>query len=228
MTKILLPPPPTAATLLNANSTEQKLYWDRSYYDFPETQMKNLSKSSTLYIGILSFTTRSHHLHAHFATIGPIQKIHMGLSRFQKTPCGFAFIEYAHRHDALNAISYLSGTKLNGRVIRVELDAGFIDGRQYGRGPSGGQVRDDRRGTIDSGRSSSMGKKGITGDRWKAPPSSSGGGENDGANVGYYGSGTNENNKRTRDDDDDDGNYSDNQVERSNKHSRFNEEEEDW
>ena len=48
--------------------------------------------------------------------------------------------------DALSAVGILTGSKLDGRVIRVELDAGFKPGRQYGRGASGGQVRDDRGG----------------------------------------------------------------------------------
>ena len=46
----------------------------------------------------------------------------------------------------------LSGTKLDGRIIRVELDAGFQPGRLYGRAASGGQVRDDRRGRSDPAR----------------------------------------------------------------------------
>jgi nuclear cap-binding protein subunit 2 len=66
----------------------------------------------------------------------------MGLDRIKKTPCGFAFVIYKRRKDALNAM-LLSGSRLDGRVIRVELDAGFQPGRQYGRGKKGGQVRDD-------------------------------------------------------------------------------------
>lgn len=69
----------------------------------------------------------------------------MGLDRLKKTPCGFCFVEYRHRASALAAVKDLSGTKLAGSVIRVELDAGFQPGRQYGRGVSGGQVRHDRK-----------------------------------------------------------------------------------
>ena len=35
---------------------------------------------------------------------------------------------------------YISGTKLDDRIIRTDWDIGFIEGRQYGRGKSGGQV----------------------------------------------------------------------------------------
>jgi nuclear cap-binding protein subunit 2 len=147
-------PLPKAAELLFANSTEdKKLYWDRSHYDSPESQMKALGKSSTVYIGNMAFSTRSYNVHSHFSQIGPVRRVVMGMDRFQKTPCGFGFVEYVHREDALLAIANLTSTLLDGRVIRVELDAGFQPGRQYGRGASGGQVRDDkRRGRIDPAR----------------------------------------------------------------------------
>jgi len=162
---------PRAPDLLHATSEEKKLYWDRSNYDSIESQMKALQSSKTLYIGNLTFATRSSHLDALFSMIGPVAAIIMGLDRIQKTPCGFAFVEYVRRKDALNAVSYLSGTKLDGRPIRVELDAGFKPGRQYGRGSSGGQVRDDRRrGRVDPSRSSSKSPKAIiASNRWSPP-----------------------------------------------------------
>jgi nuclear cap-binding protein subunit 2 len=153
MIQTLVPPLPRAPELLFANDTESKLYWDRSHYDSLESQMKALAKSSTLYIGNLAFSTRSFHVRSHFAQIGPVKNVVMGLDRFVHTPCGFCFVEYEHRHDALSAVSNLNATKLDGRVIRVDLDAGFQPGRQFGRGQSGGQVRDDKRlGVSDPGR----------------------------------------------------------------------------
>mmetsp|Transcript_11946 Transcript_11946/g.18324 ORF Transcript_11946/g.18324 Transcript_11946/m.18324 type:complete len:243 (-) Transcript_11946:116-844(-) len=143
---------PRAVDLLFANENEKKLYWDRSHYDSPESQMRALARSKTLYVGNLAFSTRTHNLRSHFSQLGPVRTIHMGLDRFRKTPCGFAFIEYYRRKDALLAVAHLSQTKLDGRVIRVELDAGFQPGRQYGRGLSGGQVRDDRRNSYDPAR----------------------------------------------------------------------------
>jgi hypothetical protein len=35
---------------------------------------------------------------------------------------------------------YISGTKLDERIIRCDLDLGYKEGRQFGRGKSGGQV----------------------------------------------------------------------------------------
>ena len=40
----------------------------------------------------------------------------------------------------MNAMRYVSGTKLDDRIIRTDWDMGFEEGRQYGRGRSGGQV----------------------------------------------------------------------------------------
>ena len=64
----------------------------------------------------------------------------MGLDKYKKTPCGFCFIEYYTREDAENCQRYINGTRLDERVIRTDWDAGFIEGRQYGRGKTGGQV----------------------------------------------------------------------------------------
>jgi nuclear cap-binding protein subunit 2 len=48
---------------------------------------------------------------------------------------------YYTRDDAENAIRYVNGMRLDDRIIRTDWDAGFADGRQYGRGKHGGQVR---------------------------------------------------------------------------------------
>ena len=37
-------------------------------------------------------------------------------------------------------MQYINGTRLDDRIIRSDYDAGFAEGRQYGRGKSGGQV----------------------------------------------------------------------------------------
>ena len=49
-------------------------------------------------------------------------------------------MEYYTRQDAEHAMRYVNQTRLDDRIIRTDWDAGFIDGRQYGRGRSGGQV----------------------------------------------------------------------------------------
>ncbi|KAJ8972073.1 hypothetical protein NQ317_019702 [Molorchus minor] len=61
-------------------------------------------------------------------------------------------MEYYNRADAENCLRYINGTRLDDRIVRTDWDAGFIEGRQYGRGKTGGQVRDEYRTDYDSGR----------------------------------------------------------------------------
>ncbi|KAF2747230.1 nuclear cap-binding protein subunit 2 [Sporormia fimetaria CBS 119925] len=115
----------------------------------PEEKLKD---ATTLYVGNLSFYTTEEQIHELFSKCGEIKRLVMGLDRFQKTPCGFCFVEYYNHQDALDCMKYIGGTKLDERIIRTDLDEGFAEGRQYGRGKSGGQVRDEYRDTFDPGR----------------------------------------------------------------------------
>lgn len=69
-----------------------------------------------------------------------------------RTPCGFCFVEYYTHAEALACMKHISGTKLDERIIRCDLDLGYKEGRQFGRGKSGGQVRDEHRQDYDPGR----------------------------------------------------------------------------
>jgi nuclear cap-binding protein subunit 2 len=154
--QIVLPDPPRAA-ILQHTTMDAKLYWDRSHFSSPADQMKALQFSSTVYVGNLSFTIKTHLIHQHFTSLLSssssngtsyypiVKRIILGIDRYQKKPCGFCFVELRHRSDAIRAVSMLSGTQLDGKIIRVELDSGFQPGRQLGRGMNGGQVRDDKR-----------------------------------------------------------------------------------
>lgn len=74
------------------------------------------------------------------------------LIKYYQTPCGFCFVEYFENQDALDSLKYISRTSLDERIIRADLDHGYEEGRQYGRGASGGQVRDEMREEFDPGR----------------------------------------------------------------------------
>lgn len=63
--------------------------------------------------------------------------------------CNFRFYEREH---AIAAVNYLSGMKVDERAVKLDIDQGFTEGRQYGRGRSGGQVRDEVRTDFDYGR----------------------------------------------------------------------------
>ncbi|KAI8865673.1 RNA-binding domain-containing protein [Ramicandelaber brevisporus] len=111
-----------------------------------------MAATKTLYVGNLSFFTTEEQLHELFSTCGAVQRIIMGLDRNKKTPCGFCFVEYYERRSALDCMKYINGARLDDRVVRTDLDPGYEEGRQYGRGKSGGQVRDEYRQEFDSGR----------------------------------------------------------------------------
>ncbi|KAI9734536.1 MAG: nuclear cap binding complex subunit [Cirrosporium novae-zelandiae] len=142
----------------------------RDVYDQKiEEEDDPLKDATTLYVGNLlvlqsfnfagvwtkiysSFYTTEEQIHELFAKCGEIKRLVMGLDRFNKTPCGFCFVEYYTHQDALDCMKYIGGTKLDERIIRTDLDPGFQEGRQYGRGKSGGQVRDEYRDEFDPGR----------------------------------------------------------------------------
>jgi len=117
-----------------------------------DTMMKALKNSYTVYVGNVSFHTTEEQLYSLFETVGVIRRVIMGLNRKNHTPCGFCFVEYYFHKDAVNARDWLTGTKLDERDLRVDLDPGFEEGRQYGRGKSGGQIREDRRRDFDKDR----------------------------------------------------------------------------
>ena len=87
-----------------------------------------------------------------FSKAGDVKRIVMGLDKQKMTPCGFCFVVYYTRADTEDCVKYLNGTVLDARPIRADFDWGFQDGRQFGRGRSGGQVRDEYRMDYDAGR----------------------------------------------------------------------------
>lgn len=67
-------------------------------------------------------------------------------------PCLAASRRFYTHQEALLSLRHISSTKLDERLIRCDLDPGYSEGRQYGRGRSGGQVRDEHRVEYDAGR----------------------------------------------------------------------------
>ncbi|XP_020590557.1 nuclear cap-binding protein subunit 2 isoform X2 [Phalaenopsis equestris] len=127
-------------------------YRDRRFQGTQEEYEHALQTSTTVYIGNLSFYTTEEQVYELFSRAGEIKKIIMGLDKNSKTPCGFCFLVYYSREDAEDSVKYISGTILDDRSIRVDFDWGFEEGRQWGRGRSGGQVRDEYRTDYDPGR----------------------------------------------------------------------------
>ncbi|XP_017040177.1 nuclear cap-binding protein subunit 2 [Drosophila ficusphila] len=133
-------------------SVELSSYRDQHFKGSRSEQERSLRDSTTLYVGNLSFYTTEEQIHELFSRCGDVRVIVMGLDKYKKTPCGFCFVEYYIRSEAEAAMRFVNGTRLDDRLIRVDWDAGFIEGRQYGRGKTGGQVRDEYRTDYDAGR----------------------------------------------------------------------------
>lgn len=140
------------AKLLKEVEGEKKIYWDRRILPTYEDAVRALEGSKTVYVGNLAWMTQELQIHATFSTCGVIKSIIMGLNRVNKMPCGFCFVEFFTHRAATESVELLHGTKIEGRQIKVELDPGFTEGRQYGRGKTGGQVADHNRKGYDPGR----------------------------------------------------------------------------
>ncbi|KAH3680322.1 hypothetical protein WICMUC_000389 [Wickerhamomyces mucosus] len=142
------------------NHTTKRLDFPSSYLlkkarRNPSIGIKNLRdsfQSATIYIGNLSFLTTEEQIYELFNKVGEIKKIIMGLDKFKYTPCGFCFIIFKNHRDSINAVKYLNNTKLDDRYLQIDLDPGFTEGRQFGRGTNGGQVSDELRYDFDEDR----------------------------------------------------------------------------
>merc|ERR1712048_1096472 len=127
-------------------------YRDQRFAGNRVQQDRALLHTATLYVGNLSFYTTEEQVLDLFGRVGDVKRVIMGLDKQTRTPCGFCFVEYYNRPDCEAAMRYVNGTRLDDRIIRTDYDAGFKEGRQYGRGRSGGQVRDEYRTDFDPGR----------------------------------------------------------------------------
>ena len=122
------------------------------YYRNKNIDKEKLKNSCTLYIGNLSYNTTEIQLYQIFSSCGKVKRVIMGLNRLTHSPCGFAFVEYLDQESAKIARKTLMGTILDGKEIRVDIDIGYDDGRQYGRGWYGCQKRDEIRRSYDPDR----------------------------------------------------------------------------
>lgn len=121
-------------------------YMDRSYQGTREDYHRDINSSGTLYIGNLDCTTREEQIYILFSQCGEVKRVIMGLDSRDCTPCGFCFVEYYSREDSKAAKRYFSEYRLDGKSLHVDLDPGFVEGRQFGRGRTGRQLREDYMG----------------------------------------------------------------------------------
>ncbi|KAK4537156.1 hypothetical protein CDCA_CDCA11G3181 [Cyanidium caldarium] len=120
-------------------------YRDRQYVGDDAVREQQLLTTRTVYVGNLAVYTTEEQIHEVFSKAGEVRRIVMGLDRFKRTPCGFCFVEFATRTGAEYSVQLLHHSVLDDKLIGVDFDVGFQEGRQWGRGKGGGQRAEDRK-----------------------------------------------------------------------------------
>jgi RNA recognition motif-containing protein len=85
-----------------------------------------------LFVGNLSYATSEADLRAYFATVAPPSQVVLPVDRETGRPRGFAFVEFADRAHAEDAIQRFNGQVFNGRPLAVSEARARED-----RGPGG-------------------------------------------------------------------------------------------
>jgi hypothetical protein len=64
-----------------------------SFFSAWKQMIHDLKVSTLLYVGNLSFYTTEEMIFDLFQRIGPVKRVIMGINKYDKTPCGFCFVE---------------------------------------------------------------------------------------------------------------------------------------
>uniref|UniRef100_A0A6G1SES8 U1 small nuclear ribonucleoprotein 70 kDa n=1 Tax=Aceria tosichella TaxID=561515 RepID=A0A6G1SES8_9ACAR len=102
----------------------------------------------TLFVSRLNYDTTEAKLRQQFETYGTIKKIVMVHDKITGKPRGYAFIEYKHQRDMLEAYHTADGKRIDGRKVKVDRERGRTkDGwlpRRLGGGLGGRRERSDK------------------------------------------------------------------------------------
>lgn len=122
---------------------KKTMYFDRKYTGTEDDYYRDILISGTIYIGNISKSIKESQLYMLFSQCGTIQRVIMGLDSKKNTPCGFGFIQYKDNHSPMVARKHFSRYTIANSSITIDLDTGFAENRQFGRGSKGGQAKDD-------------------------------------------------------------------------------------
>jgi RNA recognition motif-containing protein len=109
-----------------------------------------------LFVGNLSYATTEADLRAHFGAVAPPSQVVLPVDRETGRPRGFAFVEFADRAHAEQAIQRFNGQVFNGRPLAVS-EARARDDRGPGGPPRPGGPPGPRPGGFGSRPPSSFG-----------------------------------------------------------------------
>ncbi len=90
-----------------------------------------------LFVGNLSYATTEADLRAYFGTIAPPSQVVLPVDRETGRPRGFAFVEFADRAHAVDAIQRFNGQVFNGRPLAVSEARAREDRGPRPAGPGG-------------------------------------------------------------------------------------------
>lgn len=93
-----------------------------------------------LFVGNLPYEASEVDVREHFSSVAPPLQVFLPIDRETGRPRGFAFVEYADRAHAEEAISRFNNQPLKGRAISVS-EARARESRPPGAGPAGGFSR---------------------------------------------------------------------------------------
>ena len=95
------------AAALYEEPVASSMYVDRRQDLSAESYAEKLEQSTTLYVGNLSFYTQEEQIYELFSYCGEVKRVIMGLHRYNRTPCGFCFVEfYTHEVMQGNVVIY--------------------------------------------------------------------------------------------------------------------------
>jgi RNA recognition motif-containing protein len=107
-----------------------------------------------LFVGNLSYSTTEADLRSYFGAVAPPSQVALPVDRDTGRPRGFAFVEYAERAHAEEAIQRFNGQVLNGRPLAVSVARARED---RGPGPRPGGPSGPRPGGYSPQAPSSFG-----------------------------------------------------------------------
>ena len=86
-----------------------------------------------LFVGGISYDATDDKLRTLFATFGELNDVYLAMDKEKNRPKGFAFVTFAKKEDAMNAIKGLNNTDFIGRRISVEESNSSGRSRSKGR-----------------------------------------------------------------------------------------------
>ncbi|KAM0679553.1 Nuclear cap-binding protein subunit 2 [Glugoides intestinalis] len=128
-----------------SSGRENSVYIEKTFKGSPEEYMEVLKNSKTVYVSDVDENIKEERLWHLFSIAGDIKRVIMGVNRARLTFSGFFFVEYTTVEAAERAIQFFKHFRLDGKLIKIDKDMGFSEGRQLGRGAFGGMIKNDNR-----------------------------------------------------------------------------------